>query len=30
VACFDTPFHRDMPRVAQPLPTLPRYEAKAV
>lgn len=30
VACFDTPFHRDMPRVAQILPIPRRYEAKGV
>lgn len=30
VACFDTVFHRDMPRVAQLLPIPRRYEAKGV
>lgn len=30
VACFDTPFHRDMPRVAKPLRNLSRYEAKGL
>src|SRR5579872_955721 len=30
VACFDTAFHRDMPRVAQLLPLPRRYEAQGV
>jgi acetate kinase len=30
VACFDTAFHHDMPRVAQMLPIPRRYEAKGV
>jgi acetate kinase len=30
VACFDTAFHHDMPRVAQLLPIPRRYEAKGV
>ncbi|MEO8451229.1 MAG: acetate/propionate family kinase [Gemmatimonadota bacterium] len=30
VACFDTAFHRDMPRVATLLPIPRRYEAKGV
>ncbi|MEO8071485.1 MAG: acetate/propionate family kinase, partial [Acidobacteriota bacterium] len=30
VACFDTAFHRDMPRVAQVLPIPRRYQAKGV
>lgn len=30
VACFDTAFHRDMPRVAQLLPIPRRYEAQGV
>jgi len=30
VACFDTAFHRDMPRVAKLLPIPRRYEAKGV
>jgi acetate kinase len=30
VACFDTAFHRDMPRVAQLLPVPRRYEASGV
>jgi acetate kinase len=30
VACFDTAFHRDMPRVAQLIPIPRRYEAKGV
>jgi len=30
VACFDTAFHRDMPRVARLLPIPRRYEAKGV
>ena len=30
VACFDTAFHRDMPRVAQLLPIPRRFEAKGV
>jgi acetate kinase len=30
VACFDTAFHRDMPRVARMLPIPRRYEAKGV
>lgn len=30
VACFDTAFHRDLPRVAQLLPIPRRYEAKGV
>jgi acetate kinase len=30
VACFDTVFHHDMPRVAQLLPLPRRYEAKGV
>jgi acetate kinase len=30
VACFDTAFHHDLPRVAQLLPTPRRYEAQGV
>ncbi len=30
IACFDTAFHRDMPRVAKLLPIPRRYEAKGV
>ena len=30
VACFDTAFHRDMPRVAQLMPVPRRYEAAGV
>jgi acetate kinase len=30
IACFDTAFHHDMPRVAQLLPIPRRYEAKGV
>jgi acetate kinase len=30
VACFDTAFHHDMPRVAQLLPIPRRYEAKGI
>jgi acetate kinase len=30
VACFDTAFHHDLPRVAQQLPIPRRYEAKGV
>lgn len=30
VACFDTAFHRDMPRVARLLPLPRRYEAKGI
>jgi acetate kinase len=30
IACFDTAFHRDMPRVARMLPIPRRYEAKGV
>ncbi|HCE09314.1 MAG TPA: acetate/propionate family kinase [Oxalobacteraceae bacterium] len=30
IACFDTAFHRDMPRVARLLPIPRRYEAKGV
>ena len=30
VACFDTAFHRDMPRVAQILPIPRRFEAKGI
>ena len=30
VACFDTPFHRDLPRVAQLLPIPRRFEAQGV
>ncbi|MFA6217997.1 MAG: acetate/propionate family kinase [Candidatus Omnitrophota bacterium] len=30
VACFDTAFHKDLPRVAQLLPIPRRYEAKGV
>ena len=30
VACFDTAFHRDMPRVARMLPIPRRYDAKGV
>ena len=30
VACFDTAFHRDLPRVAQMLPIPRRYEAQGV
>ena len=30
VACFDTAFHRTMPRVAKMLPIPRRYEAKGV
>jgi acetate kinase len=30
VACFDTAFHRDLPRVAQLLPLPRRYDAKGV
>ena len=30
VACFDTAFHHDLPRVAQLLPILRRYEAQGV
>lgn len=30
VACFDTAFHRDMPRVAQLLPIPRRYQSKGV
>src|SRR5215472_8820698 len=30
VACFDTAFHRDMPRVARLLPIPRRYDAKGV
>jgi acetate kinase len=30
VACFDTAFHRDLPRVAQILPIPRRYEARGV
>ena len=30
VACFDTAFHRTMPRVAKLLPIPRRYEAKGV
>src|SRR5208337_4296710 len=30
VACFDTAFHHDMPRVAQLLPIPRRYEAQGV
>ena len=30
VACFDTAFHRDMPRVAKILPIPRRFQAKGV
>ena len=30
VACFDTGFHREMPRVARTLPILRRWQAKGV